>query len=1362
VPPLGSTNYFAVFDVTQANALSGSGTPASVVVTGGKTQTSINPAPEKAAPYTLSATVEGLGSRTLPGGAGSEVTFQNASKNFAAVATATLGAPTVPPAVSLGVPTVCSSYSELTVRNAVADFNKDGIPDVAMLSNGSDGLTPNVSICLGNGDGTLRRGATLALPTASDAWGIVAGDFRNSGNLDLAIVLLSGKQLIVVQGNGNGTFKDPKAILLTDGRPYALAAGDFDGDGTLDLVIANQGVYGNAALKGNVQFLKGDGKLGFAAKGAPVTLTNPWFIAPADLDGDGVLDLAVVEQGTTQTAPGSLTVLKGAGNGTFTLPSWGKQEVDNFPYAPVIDDFNGDGIPDILVPSYTASSATMFLASKTSTLTYTRNVLSNLTPGTIRRVAAADFDRDGNTDFAIGDSTNAVRVFQGKGDGTTFTALPQGPVAVGNFISGLAAADFNSDGIADLLALTYYDNSAEIIPVTLATPVPATTPAQSVIVIGSGPADVVAGYSGDAVYAGSTSEAYDALMAQQQATKTALDQPDPAQARAGESVTFTAHVTPGRVQGVSPTGVVTFTANPGNKTLGTYTLQDSSQKDDMGTAQISVSPNLAVGPYTVTASYAGDGNFGPSASTPGQSLTINTPPLPTQVSLAIPNSQTGALATLTATVTQAGKPVTAGTVNFCSVLASTCTGAALIGSVQIDEATGKATLETYLVGQASNWFRADFLGTPSALPGSSLTEPWTLQPVAKYPTSTVMTPDPRGNAGNLTLFATVTSKGGKAPFAQGIVDFVDASNKSCDVAPLGACLIGTAALGRPTPAQLGFGTEFPAVGLTATKPTSIAAADFNGDGHLDMAIGSNTNFIYLQQGKGDGTFAAFPAPSISVGGQQYVAAADFNNDGKVDLMVSGGYFVSVAKGGGDGTFNVLPAVYNNTADQTATYNTMTIADFNGDGLLDAALTNNAGGSTTAVNKVTVLLNQGNLVFKEAPGSPYSLDAGAQLGAIVAQDFDGDGIADLAVAETAKKSYVVLKGKGGGTFAPYTPGSAIPMNPPHAPASMVVGDFNNDGHPDLAIADYDTNVSVMYGNGNLTFNQTDYKITGAAANATIGGIAVGDIDGDGYQDIAAGDSKNGTVSVLLAPGGVTQPPLQATSGVAAGSGGFTIMGAFDESGLLNAATAFSATQGARIVQPLVTATAVAELDHAQVAPGKGNASHDIGAHYEGNDQYQPSDATGKLPPVPPAPLTDKLVVTATPGVLRSGSLKTFLGAQIVPTPPGATTQGHAFSGTVQFKNMSDGGSALCTPAEVNPANGSAGCTVQGSTFLAGENDVEADYSGDANFAPASGTVTVIGPPRQPASSSDGSPEEKTAPLDAPVIPSRHPAKPTGMR
>ena len=134
---------------------------------------------------------------------------------------------------------------------------------------------------------------------------------------------------------------------------------------------------------------------------------------------------------------------------------------------------------------------------------------------------------------------------------------------------------------------------------------------------------------------------------------------------------------------------------------------------------------------------------------------------------------------------------------------------------------------------------------------------------------------------------------------------------------------------------------------------------------------------------------------------------------------------------------------------------MAVADFNGDGKLDL-VTANYGDNFS----VSVLLGDGTGGFTAAPGSPFM--AGSAPGSVAVGDFNGDGKPDLAVAHNSSNNVTVLLGNGSGGFTA-APGSPFPAG--SGPDSVAVGDFNGDGKPDLAIANYiDSTVTVLLGNG----------------------------------------------------------------------------------------------------------------------------------------------------------------------------------------------------------------------------------------------------------------------------------------------------------
>jgi len=172
----------------------------------------------------------------------------------------------------------------------VGDFNGDGKLDVIVANGGvtADGGSSGVTISLGNGDGTFTQANVSPIAVGQSLSAIVAADFNGDGKLDLAVTDSSGNAVIILLGNGDGTFGAPTTIPVGNG-PDAIVAGDFNNDGKLDLAVAN-------FTDGTITLLLGNGNGTFTpAASSPYAVgKGPYQVAAADFNGDGKLDVAVV------------------------------------------------------------------------------------------------------------------------------------------------------------------------------------------------------------------------------------------------------------------------------------------------------------------------------------------------------------------------------------------------------------------------------------------------------------------------------------------------------------------------------------------------------------------------------------------------------------------------------------------------------------------------------------------------------------------------------------------------------------------------------------------------------------------------------------------------------------------------------------------------------------------------------------------------------------------------------------------------------------------------------------------------------------------------------------------------------------
>jgi FG-GAP-like repeat/Cep192 domain 4 len=307
----------------------------------------------------------------------------------------------------------------------------------------------------------------------------------------------------------------------------------------------------------------------------------------------------------------------------------------------------------------------------------------------------------------------------------------------------------------------------------------------------------------------------------------------------------------------------------------------------------------------------------------------------------------------------------------------------------------------------------------------------------------------------------------------------------------------------------GDGTFAPPTSFQISSATSLAGVvtgDFNHDGKADLAVAdasASDGMVTIFLGNGDGTFQ--PGVNYATGGSQSMIAADFNNDGNLDLAVGGSYSstqeeVSVLLGNGDGTFKpYVPFSFSGLGAVA-----VAAGDLNGDGKPDLV----AATATTAQGGVDVLIGNGDGTFQAAVFySVPALDRWTDDVAI--GDFDGDGIPDVAAVNSSGNDVSIFKGNGDGTFQ-----NTIDYGAGINPEQVIVGDFNSDGHLDLAatggyLSGY---VTVLVGMGGGTF--TSSKGYSTAATPAYGSLA-GDFNGDGNLDlVGAGFAGTGSVSVLL--------------------------------------------------------------------------------------------------------------------------------------------------------------------------------------------------------------------------------------------------------
>src|SRR5262249_20052579 len=249
--------------------------------------------------------------------------------------------------------------------------------------------------------------------------------------------------------------------------------------------------------------------------------------------------------------------------------------------------------------------------------------------------------------------------------------------------------------------------------------------------------------------------------------------------------------------------------------------------------------------------------------------------------------------------------------------------------------------------------------------------------------------------------------------------------------------------------------EILSVGQT---PLSVAVGDFDRNGALDLVTANSQGTLSVLLGNGGGSFR--PRIDLAVGGSPHsVAVGDFNGDGRLDVVTTQQLTdtASVLLGHGDGTF--APALVFAASGQDFTPQSLALGDVNGDGKLDLA------------------------------------------------------IKSVSFLESDAFQVGVLLGRGDGTFQAPLLGAAQP----DGSGDLALGDFNNDGRLDAAVADQlgalSGNLSVFAGNGDGTF-QSQMRLALLTGGHAPEGVAAADLNGDGLVDLIAANTSSNTIGALL--------------------------------------------------------------------------------------------------------------------------------------------------------------------------------------------------------------------------------------------------------
>jgi hypothetical protein len=715
---------------------------------------------------------------------------------------------------------------------------------------------------------------------------VAVGDFNGDGKPDLATPTQNGLNILLSDGTGKFTLASTLAIPPADGT-LSLAVGDFNGDTKADVAVVT-----TLRSAGTVSIFLGNGNGTFTtgqvfAIGATFS-RQPQGLAVGDINGDGKLDLVAVNGGSN-----TISVALGNGNGTFQTPQ--SIPVPTRPTAVAVADINGDGKLDLVVADGFIS---VLLGNGNGTFQPATTVTTN---GQTVAVAIADFNGDGKLDLAAADySDNGVsEILLGNGDGT-FQSASQVFCGIGAL--SIATADFNGDGKTDLVLADLGNDD-----VCVLTGKGDGTFQAEIYGVDTAPSGIaVADFNGDGKTDWVAASEADPLLSLAFGNGNGTFQAAPQYTVGSFAAALGDFNKDGKLDLAiaAPNGLYIFLGN------GDGTFQASTQLNTFGEVAVAVGDFNNDGNLDMVAPQGffqdqglmflgnGDGTFQPGV---GFQLGSSSP-----------------AQFLTGDFNNDGK---------LDLAVSTTSN----NAVNILLGNGDGTLQparTFVFGSSTGYMAAgDF------------------------------------------------NKDGKLDIA-----VADSLANGVNI------LLGDGQGGLGTPMLV------PAGRLA----TGVATGDFNHDGKLDLAVTNQAdNNVTVLLGKGDGSFTFSANYSIlppGSGGQVtplYVAAADFNGDGKLDLVVANGnnrangsvnIGMQLLVGNGDGTFQTTQGYL-----VGAGSNNLAVGDLNKDGALDVVVTNPSGGI------LTVLMNTGGTFVKlTSSANPSGIGQAVTFTARVTTSINGSG------------------------------------------------------------------------------------------------------------------------------------------------------------------------------------------------------------------------------------------------------------------------------------------------------------------------------------------------------------------------------------
>jgi hypothetical protein len=843
--------------------------------------------------------------------------------------------------------------------------------------------------------------------------GLVSADLDKDGKPDIAVLNnVSATFSVYLNTGSSGTVSlGAPADFTTGSAPYAMAAGDLDGDGLIDIAVTNGtantfSVYRNTSTVGTISF---------APKVDYVTNTLPQGLSISDFNGDGKPDVIVVDRSANKFSVFRSTSLPGA----ISFAAKVDLALVSTYYNVAMGDLNADGKTDLVFANNTTNTVSVWRNTSTVTSIFF-NFVGDLAAGTgTYGIAVGDIDGDGKPDVAATNRTaNTVSVFRNTGGaGITFAAKVD--FACANLPTGISIGDMNGDGKADLAVAgnssnvtSLYANTSASGSISFAT--------RADVATGNGPfvmaiEDVDGDQKPDLISANNGAASISIL-------KNQMD-PTPYMTSAATDTISSGGVTNLVFTSSSACTYTWIAADNVNTTGESTTMRTTSSLIDTITNNAGVIQDIS---YTVTPTSTIGCGTGPS-----QTVTVTVRAKPPVITSFAPMS--GPVGT---TVTITGS-------NFYPVYSS---NTVYFGAVRATVTGGTTSSLTVIVPVGTTYENISVTDMVNNLSGYST------------------------QAFRVTF-----------PCSAGVID-------SSSFSP-----------------RVNFGTG------TYSDPTNVALGDFDGDGLSDIAFTGDGSAIQglsvLRNTSSSGTMSFAPFINYPHAlGYQGITVRDFDGDGKLDIAVTdatpNAYIYRNTSTPGTISF-ASPLQYDASLDPFF----LTSADLDADGKPELILANING-------KVSVFHNTSNAGFlRFDPRQDFT--AATDGKAIVASDIDGDGKIDVAIT-TYGSIVSVLRNTSTLDNISFAAAVTFPTGTLRA-QDIAAGDIDGDNKPDLVIADGGVGSNPL---GIFRNTSTPGVISFAAVisfpftiNNDIGYFSITDMDSDGKLDIVTTDYGTGKIDVF---------------------------------------------------------------------------------------------------------------------------------------------------------------------------------------------------------------------------------------------------------